>query len=141
VYVAAQLDQTDRSHKKFDSTKGYPGEGPGVQTDGKNKREVGVIGASGGRELDLGAPSDDDCASALSSVSNCAPAADNASLWTGDNMAEIGAEGAQFNPMTGTINFFNIDGIKFGADSVAQVIRENMKTNCMVSSIDRGSPV
>jgi hypothetical protein len=24
VYVAAQLDQTDRSHRKFDSTKGYP---------------------------------------------------------------------------------------------------------------------
>jgi hypothetical protein len=42
-------------------------------------------------------------------------------------MAEIGAEGAQFNPMTGTINFFNRDGIKFGAGSVAQVIRENKK--------------
>jgi hypothetical protein len=43
VCVAAQLDQTDRSHKKFDSTKGYPGEGPGVQTDGKNKRKGVVI--------------------------------------------------------------------------------------------------
>jgi hypothetical protein len=50
-------------------------------------------------------------------------------------MAEIGAEGAQFNPMTSTINFFNIDGIKFRAGSVAQVIRENKKTNCMVISI------
>ena len=56
----------------------------------------------------LGAPSDGDCVSTFGSVSNCAPAAaDNASLWTGDTMAEIGAEGAQFNPMTGAINFFS----------------------------------
>jgi hypothetical protein len=55
-------------------------------------------------------------------------------------MAEIGAEGAQFNPMTGTINFFNRDGIKFGAGSVAQVIRENKK-NKLHGKLHRGSPV
>jgi hypothetical protein len=65
VYVAVQLDQTDRSHRKFDSTEGYPVEGPGVQTDGKKKRKAGVIEASGDREFELEAPLDDDCASLL----------------------------------------------------------------------------
>jgi hypothetical protein len=50
-------------------------------------------------------------------------------------MAAIGDMSKQDSSLVGTLNFFNIDGIKFGAGAVGHVVRENMKTNCLVSSI------
>jgi hypothetical protein len=50
-------------------------------------------------------------------------------------MAAIGDASKQDGSLVGTLNFFNIDGVKFGAGAVDQVVRENKKTNCLVSSI------
>jgi hypothetical protein len=50
-------------------------------------------------------------------------------------MAAIGDMSKQDGSLVGTLNFFHIDGVNFGAGAVDQVVRENMKTSCLVSSI------
>jgi hypothetical protein len=67
-------------------------------------------------------------------MGNAAPA-DTSGLWTGDDMASIGDMSKQDGSLVGTLHFFNIGGVKFGAGAVDHVVRENMKTNCLVSSV------
>jgi hypothetical protein len=124
-------------HRSFDSTLGFPGEGPAASPNVQPKRKAPhtILESTGNREFVLEGPSDDECAADLTKVMGDAALADTSGLWTGDDMAAIGDMSKQDSSLVGTLNFFNIDGIKFGAGAVDHVVRENMKTNCLVSSI------
>jgi len=127
----------DLMHRSFDSTLGFPGEGPAASPKVQSKRKAPhtILESTGNREFVLEGPSDDECAADLTKVMGDAALADTSGLWTGDDMAAIGDMSKQDSSLVGTLNFFNIDGIKFGAGAVDHVVRENMKTNCLVSSI------
>jgi hypothetical protein len=46
------------------------------------------------------------------------PDAEIHALWTGDDMYSFGSDAMETGSMLGSINFFNIDGIKYGSNAV-----------------------
>ena len=113
----------DLMHRSFDSTLGFPGEGPAASPKVQSKRKAPhtILESTGNREFVLEGPSDDECAADLTKVMGDAALADTSGLWTGDDMAAVGDMSKQDSSLVGTLNFFNIDGIKFGAGAVDHV--------------------
>ena len=60
---------------------------------------------------------------------------DVSDLWVGDNMSQYGCDAVKSGSMCGSVNFFNIDGIVSGPHAVGEVVRNNKRTNCVISNI------
>ena len=132
-------------HRRFvGHTLGYQGEGP--DTEGKapaeaaknlsgGKRNVSVLECPGGREVEIENRSEDECEDELAETLSDIPDADIHALWTGDDMYSFGSDATETGSMLGSINFFNIDGIKYGSNAVGAVVAKNRRTKCIVSSI------
>ena len=52
-------------------------------------------------------------------------------LWQGHDMTQVG----QGQELVGTINFFNVDGVRWGAAAMEQVVHEGMHTRCLVQGV------
>ena len=52
-------------------------------------------------------------------------------LWQGHDMTQVGLG----QDLIGTINFFNVDGVRWGSAAMEQVVSEGMRTQCMVQGI------
>ena len=132
-------------HRRFvGHTLGYQGEGPGVEGTTSTaaakiprggKRNVTELECPGGRVVEIENRSDDECENGLAATLSDVPDADTSVLWTGDDMYSFGSDTMETGSMLGSINFFNIDGIKNGSKAVGTVVTKNSRTNCIVSSI------
>jgi hypothetical protein len=132
-------------HRRFvGHTLGYQGEGPGTEREASagaannlsgGKRNVTELECPGGRVVEIENRSDDECENGLAATLSDVPDADTSVLWTGDDMYSFGSDTMETGSMLGSINFFNIDGIKNGSNAVGTVVTKNSRTNCIVSSI------
>ena len=52
-------------------------------------------------------------------------------LWQGHDMRQVG----QGQELVGTLNFFNVDGVRWGTAAMEQVVHEGMRTRCLVQGI------
>ena len=124
-------------HRRFvGHTLGYQGEGPGTEEqalakDGGystgGKRSVSVLECPGGREVEIENKSEDECEGELADVLNGIPGADTHALWTGDDMYSFGSDAMETGSMLGSVNFFNIDEIKYGSNAVGTVVEKRKK--------------
>jgi hypothetical protein len=101
---------------------------------GSKRRRIEIECASN-KVIEIEAVSEDECEEELGRVMEDVGDVHVGDLWTGDDMGMYGTDARDSGSMCGTINFFNIDGIDAAGHAVGEVVRNNKRTNCVISNI------
>jgi hypothetical protein len=101
---------------------------------GSKRRKIEIECASN-KVVEIEAESEDECEEELGRVMEDVGDVQVGDLWTGDDMGMYGTDTRDSGSMCGTINFFNIDGIDAAGHAVGEVVRNNKRTNCIISNI------